>query len=162
VLSAICTVISKARKGVFKNRRPDLFSMISMPPDTTSLYRVNRRYSSGLTASFIILNRITHVSLPEDCLLLPVFSSSEAVFERRYKGELRELKPAIIKDRKMHGASTSQVSEGAAAVLLARRDVVERLGMLVRGKFAVTARVPLKIMGIEPAYGLSDFHHLLT
>jgi len=52
--------------------------------------------------------------------------------------------------------NASQVSDGAAAVLLARRSVAKRLGLPVLGKFvtAATVGVPPRIMGVGPAYAI--------
>lgn len=70
---------------------------------------------------------------------------------------LAKLKPAFKKD----GGSTtagnsSQVTDGAAAVLLARRDVATKLGLKIYGRilsFAV-AGVPPEIMGVGPAFAI--------
>ncbi|KAG6824998.1 hypothetical protein H0H92_005129 [Tricholoma furcatifolium] len=69
---------------------------------------------------------------------------------------LSKLKPAFSKTGSTHAGNASQVSDGAAAVLLARRDVAERLGLPIRGKFALaqTVGVPPKVMGIGPAYAI--------
>lgn len=52
--------------------------------------------------------------------------------------------------------NASQVSDGAAAVLLARRSVATRLGLPIIGKFvaAVSVGVPPHIMGVGPAYAI--------
>jgi len=52
--------------------------------------------------------------------------------------------------------NSSQVSDGAAAVLLARRSVALRLGLPIIGKFvaAATVGVPPRIMGVGPAYAI--------
>lgn len=52
--------------------------------------------------------------------------------------------------------NSSQVSDGAAAVLLARRSKAEELGLPILGvlrSYAVVG-VPLDIMGIGPAYAI--------
>lgn len=48
------------------------------------------------------------------------------------------------------------MSDGAAAVLLARRSVAKRLGLPILGKFvtAATVGVPPKIMGVGPAFAI--------
>jgi len=48
------------------------------------------------------------------------------------------------------------VSDGAAAVLLARRSVAKRLGLPILGKFVTAAviGVPPRIMGVGPAYAI--------
>jgi acetyl-CoA acyltransferase 1 len=52
--------------------------------------------------------------------------------------------------------NASQVSDGAAAVLLVRRSVAKRLGLPILGKFvsASTVGVPPRIMGVGPAYAI--------
>ena len=52
--------------------------------------------------------------------------------------------------------NASQVSDGAAAVLLARRSVAKRLGLPIVGKFVTAASigVPPRIMGVGPAYAI--------
>ncbi|GLB38359.1 putative thiolase family protein [Lyophyllum shimeji] len=69
---------------------------------------------------------------------------------------LSKLKPAFTKDGSTHAGNASQVSDGAAAVLLARRSVAKRLGLPIIGKFvaAATAGVPPRIMGVGPAYAI--------
>ncbi|KAG5734587.1 3-ketoacyl-CoA thiolase, peroxisomal, partial [Termitomyces sp. T112] len=82
--------------------------------------------------------------------------SDDGIREGVTKESLAKLKPAFTKDGTTHAGNASQVSDGAAAVLLARRDVAERLGLPVRGKFvfAATVGVPPKIMGVGPAYAI--------
>jgi acetyl-CoA acyltransferase 1 len=52
--------------------------------------------------------------------------------------------------------NASQVSDGAAAVLLARRSVARRLGLPILGKYVAAAvvGVPPRIMGVGPAYAI--------
>jgi len=79
---------------------------------------------------------------------------------------LAKLKPAFSKTGTTHAGNASQVSDGAAAVLLARRSVAKKLGLPILGKCAFALRrtpltvadvqavvvgVPPKIMGIGPA-----------
>ncbi|KAF8160022.1 3-ketoacyl-CoA thiolase [Crassisporium funariophilum] len=69
---------------------------------------------------------------------------------------LGKLKPAFKSDGSTHAGNASQVSDGAAAVLLARRSVAKRLGLPIIGKFvtAATIGVPPRIMGVGPAYAI--------
>lgn len=48
------------------------------------------------------------------------------------------------------------MSDGAAAVLLARRSVAQKLGLPILGKYVVTAvvGVPPRIMGVGPAFAI--------
>lgn len=58
---------------------------------------------------------------------------------------LSKIRPAFAKDGSIHAGNASQVSDGAAAVLLMKRSTAERLGQKIIGKF-VTASV----VGVEP------------
>jgi acetyl-CoA acyltransferase 1 len=69
---------------------------------------------------------------------------------------LGKLKAAFQKGGTTTAGNSSQMTDGASAILLARRDVATRLGCRVIGRivsFAV-AGVPPKIMGIGPAYSI--------
>ncbi|ODN89700.1 acetyl-CoA acyltransferase [Cryptococcus wingfieldii CBS 7118] len=72
------------------------------------------------------------------------------------KESLAKLKPAFSKDGFTHAGNASQVSDGAAAVLLARRSVAQKLGLPILGKYVVSAvvGVPPKLMGIGPAFAI--------
>ncbi|GJJ10867.1 hypothetical protein Clacol_005095 [Clathrus columnatus] len=69
---------------------------------------------------------------------------------------LAKLKPAFSKDGSTHAGNASQVSDGAAAVLLARRSVAKHLKLPILGKFVTAAvvGVPPRIMGVGPAYAI--------
>ena len=69
---------------------------------------------------------------------------------------LGKLKPAFQKGGSTTAGNSSQVTDGAAAVLLARRDVATKLGCKIYGRvlsFAV-AGVPPRVMGIGPAVAI--------
>lgn len=69
---------------------------------------------------------------------------------------LGKLKPVFVKDGTTTAGNSSQVTDGASCILLARRDIAEKLGAKVIGRivsFSV-AGVPPKIMGIGPAYAI--------
>lgn len=70
--------------------------------------------------------------------------------------QLGKLKPAFKKDGTTHAGNASQVSDGAAAVLLARRSVAQKLGLPILGKYVASAvvGVPPKVMGIGPAFAI--------
>lgn len=69
---------------------------------------------------------------------------------------LGKLKPAFDKNGTTHAGNASQVSDGAAATLLARRSVAKKLGLPILGKFvgAIAVGVPPRIMGVGPAYAI--------
>ena len=65
---------------------------------------------------------------------------------------LAKVKPAFAKDGSIHGGNASQISDGAAAVLLMKRSTAEKLGQTVICKFIVSSVVGVKplLMGIGP------------
>lgn len=65
---------------------------------------------------------------------------------------LGKIRPAFAKDGSIHAGNASQVSDGAAAVLLMNRSKAEQLGQQVIGKFvqASVVGVPPLLMGIGP------------
>jgi len=69
---------------------------------------------------------------------------------------LSKLKPAFTKEGSTTAGNSSQVSDGAAAVLLMKRKTAERLKLPVLAKFVAfaTIGVPPRVMGIGPAYAI--------
>ena len=65
---------------------------------------------------------------------------------------LGKIKPAFAKDGSIHAGNASQISDGAAAVLLMKRSTAERLGQKILGRYvaASVAGVPPLLMGIGP------------
>lgn len=71
---------------------------------------------------------------------------------------LSKLKAAFQKGGSTTAGNSSQVTDGAACVLLARRDVAKKLGVKIYGRilsFAV-AGVPPEVMGIGPAFAIPE------
>ncbi|KAJ4293935.1 3-ketoacyl-CoA thiolase with broad chain length specificity [Collariella sp. IMI 366227] len=58
---------------------------------------------------------------------------------------LGKIRAAFAKDGSIHAGNASQVSDGAAAVLLMKRSTAEKLGQPILGKF-----VAASIVGVEP------------
>ncbi|XP_041789137.1 3-ketoacyl-CoA thiolase, peroxisomal [Chelmon rostratus] len=69
---------------------------------------------------------------------------------------LSKLQPAFRPDGSTTAGNSSQVSDGAAAVLIGRRSAVEALGLPVLGVLRASAvvGVPPDIMGIGPAFAI--------
>ncbi|TFK39653.1 acetyl-CoA acetyl transferase [Crucibulum laeve] len=69
---------------------------------------------------------------------------------------LAKLKPVFKKDGTTHAGNASQVSDGAAAVVLTKRSTAKRLGLPILGKYvnAATIGVPPRIMGVGPAFAI--------
>ncbi len=83
-------------------------------------------------------------------------SQDEGVRKGTNYDVLSKLRPAFKKDGTTHAGNSSQVSDGAAIVLLARRDVAEQLSLPIVGKYVATqvVGVPPEIMGVGPAYAI--------
>lgn len=65
---------------------------------------------------------------------------------------LSKIRPAFAKDGSIHAGNASQISDGAAAVLLMKRSTAQRLGQPILGKYVAASIVgvaPL-LMGIGP------------
>ncbi len=62
---------------------------------------------------------------------------------------LNKLKPAFFAHGTTHAGNASQITDGAAALLLTRRSVAHKLGLKVIGKFVTIglAGVPVHVMG---------------
>jgi acetyl-CoA acyltransferase 1 len=69
---------------------------------------------------------------------------------------LAKLKPAFTSTGSTHAGNASQISDGAAAVVLARRSVAKRLRLPILGKWvgSTVVGVPPRIMGVGPAYAI--------
>ena len=69
---------------------------------------------------------------------------------------LAKLKPAFQKGGSTTAGNASQMTDGAAVVLLARRDVANQLGCKILGRMIsyAVAGVPPHIMGIGPAFAI--------
>jgi len=65
---------------------------------------------------------------------------------------LSKIRPAFAKDGTITAGNASQVSDGAAAVLLMKRSTAERLGQKILGKYVTASVVGVKplLMGIGP------------
>lgn len=65
---------------------------------------------------------------------------------------LGKIRAAFAKDGSIHAGNASQISDGAAAVLMMKRSTAERLGQRILGKYvaASVAGVPPLLMGIGP------------
>jgi len=83
-------------------------------------------------------------------------SSDDGIREGVTAESLAKLKPAFDKNGSTHAGNASQISDGAAAVLLARRSVAKKLGLPIIGKFVTAAAVGVapNVMGIGPAFAI--------
>lgn len=82
-----------------------------------------------------------------------VISKDEGIRKGTTLPRLAKLKPAFKKGGSTTAGNSSQVSDGAAAVLIARRSFAKANGMPIVGRFVGSAivGVPVHLMGIGPA-----------
>ncbi|CAB4256055.1 similar to Saccharomyces cerevisiae YIL160C POT1 3-ketoacyl-CoA thiolase with broad chain length specificity [Maudiozyma barnettii] len=87
-----------------------------------------------------------------------IIDTDEGPRENVSVDSLSKLNPAFIKDPKKNGTTTagnsSQISDGVAGVLLARRSVAESLGLPIMARYLAfqVIGVPPEIMGVGPAF----------
>jgi acetyl-CoA acyltransferase 1 len=80
-------------------------------------------------------------------------SKDDGVREGITAESLAKIRPAFSKEGSIHAGNASQISDGAAAVLLMKRSTAVRLGQKILGKFvqASIVGVPPLLMGVGPA-----------
>ncbi|KAH3686817.1 hypothetical protein WICPIJ_002214 [Wickerhamomyces pijperi] len=71
---------------------------------------------------------------------------------------LGKIRAAFKKDGTTTAGNSSQVSDGASGVLLAKRSTAEKLGLPIIGKYIdfVAVGVPPEIMGVGPGYAIPE------
>ena len=69
---------------------------------------------------------------------------------------LAKLKPVFSKDGTTTAGNASQLTDGAAAIMLTRRSMAKQLGLKIYGRILAyaTAGVPPDVMGIGPAFAI--------
>ena len=83
-------------------------------------------------------------------------SKDDGIREGTTAESLAKLKPSFKKDGISTAGNSSQTTDGAAVVLLARRSFADANGWPIVGKFITyaVAGVPPELMGIGPAYAI--------
>lgn len=85
-----------------------------------------------------------------------VLSKDEGIRPQTTPESLAKLKPCFKENGTGTAGNSSQISDGASAVTLVRRDVAEKLGLQILAKWVGSAvvGVPPIIMGVGPAYAV--------
>uniref|UniRef100_A0A0G4H6Y4 acetyl-CoA C-acyltransferase n=1 Tax=Chromera velia CCMP2878 TaxID=1169474 RepID=A0A0G4H6Y4_9ALVE len=85
-----------------------------------------------------------------------VVDADEGIRAATTMASLQKLKPAFQKGGTTTAGNSSQVSDGAALVLMARRSAAERLRLPIIGRFVSFSAVgvPPEVMGIGPAVAI--------
>ncbi|KAH3671421.1 hypothetical protein WICMUC_004645 [Wickerhamomyces mucosus] len=71
---------------------------------------------------------------------------------------LSKIKPAFKSNGTTHAGNSSQISDGASGVLLAKRSIAQKLNLPIIGKYIdfLTIGVPPEIMGVGPGYAIPE------
>lgn len=121
-----------------------------------SFRRAAAAQKAGKFVAEIIPITVKQVDLKTEEEKEVVVDSDDGIREGVTTESLAKLKPAFAKDGTTHAGNASQVSDGAAAVLLARRSIAKKLNLPILGRFitAAVVGVPPKIMGVGPAFAI--------
>jgi len=87
----------------------------------------------------------------------PIFvDKDDGIRKETTFASLQKLKPSFKKDGTSTAGNSSQLTDGAAAVILARRSTAEKLGLPIIARWITHAvvGVPPEIMGVGPAYAI--------
>ncbi|CAR23080.1 acetyl-CoA C-acyltransferase [Lachancea thermotolerans CBS 6340] len=110
--------------------------------------KAERAISEGLFE-----DEILPINLPDGTTI----STDEGPRKGVTADNLAQLKPAFIPEKGTTTAgNASQISDGVAAVLLARRSIAESMELPILGKYVAcqVIGVPPEIMGVGPAYAI--------
>ncbi|NXX91161.1 THIKB thiolase, partial [Centropus bengalensis] len=148
-----------AEKFGISRKKQDAFALASQQkillPFLLLFNRAARAQQMGLFKSEIVPVKTTVVDNQGNQKTITVHQDEGIRPSTTLEG-LAKLKPAFKEDGSTTAGNASQVSDGAAAVLLAKRSRAAQLGLPVLGvlrSFAVVG-VPPDVMGIGPAYAI--------
>jgi acetyl-CoA acyltransferase 1 len=85
-----------------------------------------------------------------------VVDQDEGIRDNSSVEGLGKLKPAFTPTGSTTAGNASQISDGAAAVLLMKRKTAQKLNLPILGKYvtACSVGVPPRVMGVGPAYAI--------
>ncbi|EXJ54214.1 acetyl-CoA acyltransferase [Cladophialophora yegresii CBS 114405] len=118
----------------------------------SSFQKAERAQKAGLFEHEIVPITVKYTDPKTEEEKTVTVSADDGVRPGMTAESLGKIRPAFAKDGSIHAGNASQVSDGAAAVLLMKRSTAERLGQPILGKYVVASVVgvdPL-LMGIGP------------
>ena len=122
-----------------------------------SFQRAEHAQKSGYFQNEIIPITVKHKG-PDGSVTQKTITQDDGIRYGTTKEALGKIKPAFPqwKPSQTTGGNASQVTDGAAAVLLMRRSKAEALGLRILGKHVATTVTGLspRIMGIGPRYAI--------
>lgn len=118
----------------------------------SSYQKAIKAQAAGLFKEEIHPVTVKYVDLKTDEEKTTTVDKDDGVRDGITAESLAKIRPAFAKDGSIHAGNASQVSDGAAAVLLMKRSTAEKLGQKIMGKFvsASIVGVPPLLMGIGP------------
>ena len=118
----------------------------------SSYQKAEKAQKEGLFDQEIYPLKVKFENLKTDKVEDITVSKDDGVRPGTTAESLAKLRPAFAEDGSIHGGNASQVSDGAAAVLLMKRSTAQQLGQQIMGKFinAAIVGVPPLLMGIGP------------
>jgi len=121
-----------------------------------SFQKAAKAQKEGKFKAEIVPLKVKWVDVKTEKEVEVVVDGDDGVRDGVTKESLAKLRPAFSKEGTTHAGNASQVSDGAAAVILTRRSVATRLGLPILGKFITSAviGVPPSIMGIGPGFAI--------
>ncbi|KAJ9109020.1 hypothetical protein QFC21_000346 [Naganishia friedmannii] len=136
---------------VFKVSREDQDAFAA-----NSYQKALRAHKAGLFKGEIIPVEVDYVDPKTGQKSRIVVDQDDGIREGVTAESLSKLKPAFFAHGTTHAGNASQITDGAASVLLARRSVAQKLGLPILGKFVTIgmAGVKVDVMGIGPAFAI--------
>ena len=117
-----------------------------------SYQKAAKAQKEGLFKEEIAPLKATYEDLKTGETKTVIVDKDEGIREGMTVESLAKIRPAFAKDGSIHAGNASQISDGAAAVLLMRRDTAEKLGQTILGKYVCASVVGVKplLMGQGP------------
>lgn len=137
--------------GITNENVANKYALERQTQDKFALESYHKAWSAVENGSF--KDEILPIELPNGKL----FSKDEGPRPNLSLDDLSRIKPAFIKDKGTTTAgNSSQISDGAAGVLLTRRSIAQHLNLPIVGKYIdfQVSGVPPEIMGVGPAYAI--------
>ncbi|KAG0047709.1 3-ketoacyl-CoA thiolase with broad chain length specificity [Gryganskiella cystojenkinii] len=128
-------------------KRQDAFAALSFQ-------KASRAQKEGKFVSEIVPVKTKIVDPKDDSVHEITVSKDDGIRDDTTEESLSKLRPAF--GGLTTAGTSSQVSDGAAAVLLMKRKTAHRLGLPILGKYITSAVIgcPPRIMGVGPAYAI--------
>ena len=123
-----------------------------------SFQRAEKAQKEGWFANEIVPFTVTIKDPKTGSSTTKTITQDDGIRPGTTQASLLKIRPAFPQwnPSRTTGGNASQITDGAAAVLLMRRSKAEELGVAVIGKYVTTAvaGVPPRVMGVGPLYAI--------